>query len=679
MGRSLLAYRGDTPPKSVEAAQGASVHPRTGLRYAVSMRPGAAPQFSEPDAPETLSRTATFLIGSGAHTRSYLWAEGDALFQAPLTWYAARATWGLSPGYEAADQPGQYREIKPDCLYCHADPAPHVPSSQNRYLNPEPGPIGCTRCHGDARAHVAARLAGEKRDDPVVPTRLTPPRRADVCDQCHLVGAVRLARDGRSFGEYLPGDTLADSVAIFVRQVPGTGFGIASHGERLRQSRCGGGDLTCTQCHAPHTPHGQADRSAACRECHGGQHRECSARRGGSDCARCHMARAPTTDIPHVAMTDHFIRVRPDAPSAAPALATGPLSWVTRPTETPADAEERLLLGRAYAETARGGGAEAVSDRARAIESLKSALQNSPASAEGWADLASMHQLSGDRDAAGASIERAHALAPGDVRIARATAASRLSAGNAVGALTSIDAGLHTEPDNVALLLLRTNALLLLSRNAEAETTLKRAGALRPGEAELRLAQGLVAELRRDTDAAAEAYGSATRRAPLNIPARLNHFRVLGVLGRWREAQATIAHAIDALEDRGEVPPALIDRLAAARALAAAHLGESEAAGPMAVGLLTRGLREPWAAVAMGVIATRAGQPEAALRFLDQAVTWAPEDALGWVSLAEALRATGKSDLSARADARALQLGARPRARVPVDQKGLGGKRSSLN
>ncbi|MCK6570949.1 tetratricopeptide repeat protein [Myxococcota bacterium] len=670
MGRSLLSYTdGPALRRGVERPRAERTHPKTGQRFAVALDAGGRPVFSEPSALGAAKRVAAYLIGSGAHTRSYLWSEGDALFEAPLTWYPQRRLWDLSPGYGIVDHPGMYREIKPDCLFCHADPAPWVEGSLNRYRSPAPGPIGCSRCHGDARAHVRARLAGGATDDPVMPSRLAPARREDVCNQCHYAGAVRLAREGRAFGDYLPPARLADTVAIFRREGGETrGFGIASHAERLAASRCGHGALGCTDCHAPHAVHGpgvaQPDRSSPCRACHGETHNRCAGP-AGPDCVRCHMRVAPTSDIPHVAMTDHRIRrhLPHDEPESAPAPSTEALVWIARPADVDdRDPENQLLVARAYAEAARGGGPRADADRRQALALLPKALEVSPGSAEGWADLASMHQLAGDRAAAERALERSFSLRPADVRIARAVATARITRGDGPGALSAIDAGLTLEPQSAPLHLARASAAMLAGRRDDAVRSLDRAMALRPGDAEVLLARAVHEELSSAWAAASDTLDAAAVAAPQNVQVQLARVRHAVRRADWSAASTALRAAEAAVLDRGTVPEGLRQRLDAARALVDAGRGQDAAAASRAVALLTRGVRDPAAAHAMGLVSLRAGQPEAAVRFLEQAVTWGPEDGAAWSALARALERMKRPDLAERARSQARRFGAEPSA-----------------
>lgn len=509
MGRSLTPLGpGVEPPPGLPAA---ITHPATGLRYGAATTPEGRIAFAERAEGFEHAQVAGLAVGSGMHTISYLWRRGGALFEAPLTWYAQRGRWDLSPGYDRADHPGMFRAVRADCLYCHADPIPLVPDTVDRFAG-EPGPIGCGRCHGDASAHASARAAG--RDAPVVvPTRLPPDREAAVCEYCHLQGDVRLLREGRAWSDFVPGMALEEVVAVFVRQRPDAGFGIASHGARLRLSRCapaGGDRLTCTQCHRPH---GEAppDRSAACRDCHGGDGGHACTGPAEADCARCHMPKRATTDIPHVQVTDHFIRARPDAAEADP-VPDAPLVWVAHPTEAPADPEHQLLLGRAYTEAWRAGGRPA--DLERAAHWLAAGLAGRPESPEGWYDQATVHQAQGRADLALAAIERAFARRPGDGRIALATAERRLAGGDAAGAVAAATRGLAATPDQGPLRTARAKAHLAAGGLPAALADAQAALALEPGDGAAWSVVGVAALARGDRAGAEGAFRNATRRAP---------------------------------------------------------------------------------------------------------------------------------------------------------------------
>lgn len=78
--------------------------------------------------------------------------------------------------------------------------------------------------------------------------------------------------------------------------------------------------MSCITCHNPHvsvkvTPRTQYTN--ACKSCHGGQKQtSCTEQlairtKVNDDCVTCHMPRNGSIDIPHVAVTDHFIRKRP--------------------------------------------------------------------------------------------------------------------------------------------------------------------------------------------------------------------------------------------------------------------------------------------------------------------------------------------------------------------------------
>ena len=665
MGRSLAIYGNGAAPRRTEPTQASAQHPLTGHRFLMNLDAEGRPTFTMAMGDAQFSRAAAAAVGSGAHTRSYLWTQGDAWFEAPLTWYARRDLIALSPGYDTADHPGMHREVGPDCLFCHADPAPHIPGTANRFASPAPAPIGCSRCHGDPRGHLATRAGrpaapgAPAHAEIVVPTRLPAAEKSAVCDQCHLQGAVRLARDGHAFGEYLPGGApLEASVVTFVEATAGAEVGIASHSERLRRSKCGEGRLECTGCHAPHGERA-SDRSAACRDCHGKSHQACAGD-GGPDCVRCHMPRTETSDIPHVAMTDHYIRVVDTrSTGAAPTLPPSAASTLVRIGPRPADmtdTEEALLLARAEAERARQAQTDQAQLAARAAERLHAALRQRPDSAQGQADLASMRQLSGDAAGTRAALEAAFRLAPEDARIAQATAAARLASGDARGALEATQRGRRSEPHDVALLVLSAQAHLALGRADDALKATREAHTLSPLDPRVAQVEGLVLELAGEASGAASAYERATTLSPLDVAAWLTRARAAADRDDWSTLTQVLDGAERALAGRGVAPPAIRARLDALRALALAHTGRDQDAAALALRLVQTGAREPAAALTLAHIALKTGRVDAALQFLDQAIAWTPESPAAWRALSLALRAKGDIVNADRAAAQALAL-----------------------
>lgn len=643
MGRSLEPL---TPALAAEVGSGAVTHPATGERFTVH----EGRVFAE--VADVIAGgvrfEATHSIGSGAHTRSFARLDGTLALM-PLTWYRSRAAWDLSPGYAIADHPAFYRTARLECLACHSDAPAMAPGTDDRLLG-EPVAIGCGRCHGDAREHVEAQRAG-RVSPPVVPTKLDPALGADVCGQCHLQGAVRLLRAGRAWDDTVPGRPLGEVVAVFVRETPGQAVGIASHAERLGRSACAVASpaaRVCTTCHAPHPTGPRADRSAGCRGCHSGDAKEhrCAGP-GGDDCAGCHMALRPTSDIPHVSMTDHFIRVRPESDDR-PVDDSGALVWVNRPAGVD-ESEARLLLGRAYAESARARISAADRDQAKAL--LTASLAERADDAAGWADLASVERLGGDVAAARVALEEAVR------RDARAEwmaslAGLRLAGGDVAGARALLERLRALRPGEAADHLLA--ARIALAEGGAIDAALAAFEAARPDQGDAAGLRAVAARASFDVAAAEAALVDAVAREPGDVASWLELCRLRADRGEWATADAACERGAKLARGFGAVT-----RFAGARARVRLGRGESQAAAELAAAAMDGAPAD--AAFVLGRLALDAGRLDDALALLDRAVGLDPMLGEAWQGLAVVLRRRGETAVAARAAAQAQRLG------VPVE------------
>jgi hypothetical protein len=265
---------------------------------------------------------AAWAVGSGNQGKSYLIALGDALFQSPISWYAERRTWDLSPGFEHDARPGFTRPVTSDCLFCHAGETRSIEGTLNRYLDPpfQPASIGCERCHGDPAKHLAA----PRKDTIVNAARLEPERRAAVCEQCHLSGEARIPNPRMKFSDFRPGMRMEDVFSVYVKQAVGdpAGLKVVSHSEQMARSRCfseSGGKLWCGSCHDPHRD--PADKvnwyAGKCVQCHASKEMIVHREQKGKDCAGCHMPKLRAYDGGHTAFHNHWIRVKTAETKAA--------------------------------------------------------------------------------------------------------------------------------------------------------------------------------------------------------------------------------------------------------------------------------------------------------------------------------------------------------------------------
>jgi tetratricopeptide (TPR) repeat protein len=427
MALSSGTVQSETFPADLESSK--FVHPRSGVQYRVSKNRDAyflEFERTNPKSPERQlrdRRRLDYFVGSGAAGRSYLFALDGFLYQLPVTYYSRLKKWDMSPGYDRYDHVSLTRAIETNCLECHASNLQAVDGTQNRYDDPPflQGGIGCERCHGPGRKHIEKMSLGQPSgvSGIVNPAKLDSLRRDSICEQCHLTGAARIARAGRSLAAFRPGDLLADFVISFVSaDVRTQALKATSHVEKLWQSRCkkaSGDRLWCGSCHDPHFLPGEAERAHYFREkcltCH--QANKCKTkvelrRANGDDCASCHMPKNRVVDGGHGVLTDHTIA----KPGITQARSEGTTLLVPFRGAVAAERE----VGLAHAEVALSAGSE--SSSTEAIERLEQAIRKGAGDSEVFYRLAHLYDRAGERDKAIALYERALRLNPALVVVA---------------------------------------------------------------------------------------------------------------------------------------------------------------------------------------------------------------------------------------------------------------------
>ncbi|MFM7078969.1 MAG: tetratricopeptide repeat protein [Bacteroidota bacterium] len=286
--------------------------------------------------------TVSYIVGSGQHTNSHIMNTFGYLNQMPLTFYTQKGKWDLPPGYEKGGNTRFNRLIGLECMSCHNSYPEFLPGSENRYDFVDNG-IGCERCHGPGEKHVKEKQAGKIIDvvtgidySIVNPAKLPIDLQLDVCQRCHIQGNAVL-KDGKSFFDFKPGMRLSEVMDVYmpVYDGPKNEHIMASHVERMKLSKCFTESikraptntkdlkpyknaLTCVTCHDPHVSvksTGNAVFNNACNSCHTkAKDPLCSEKPQllalkKYDCVSCHMPSSGATDIPHVSVHDHYIRI----------------------------------------------------------------------------------------------------------------------------------------------------------------------------------------------------------------------------------------------------------------------------------------------------------------------------------------------------------------------------------
>lgn len=269
------------------------------------------------------------VLGSGNHGQSYLWWQGDRLYQMHVSYLTESDQWVNSPGMYVDGTADFARPVPGRCLDCHATWFAEDPHEINRFdrHNFILG-VTCVRCHGPGHEHAAYHLESPEATQGkliVNPANLSRDRLNELCAQCHSAGEplkpAFTYRPGEPLAEFLELDLSADDPG---NDDPHSANQLA----RLMRSKCysESDTMSCITCHDPHRDQrGQtAQYSHACRKCH--QPDACEERKSLGDaiddrCVECHMPSKRDQQVSvdtrsgsvAALIRDHAIGIWPDA------------------------------------------------------------------------------------------------------------------------------------------------------------------------------------------------------------------------------------------------------------------------------------------------------------------------------------------------------------------------------
>ncbi len=274
---------------------------------------------------------AQYIIGSGKDLRMYFFQDNGMYYQLPLTWYVHENKWDMSPGYSEFNNVRFSRYISPMCFSCHNGHMELSSTANNRYNGKIHLGISCESCHGPGDLHVKQKKKGginlpfENAVTIVNPIKLSPQRRIDVCQQCHLEGQAWALNGDNTWFDFRPGMLLKTHRSVYSPlDVKKEAFRVANSAYRLSLSRCFEGShstMTCDLCHDPHrmtTKMTVEYNRQNCQKCHPPQSlpgvKSRFAHSQTDNCIPCHMKSTGTENTLHgVINTDHWIRVNADA------------------------------------------------------------------------------------------------------------------------------------------------------------------------------------------------------------------------------------------------------------------------------------------------------------------------------------------------------------------------------
>ena len=231
----------------------------------------SAVNLSDPQHLNQTMKRFDIVVGSGRHGQTYLYWEGDQLFELPVSWWEYTNRWVDSPGYPDGILHWQ-RAVRPRCLECHANYFTSTAMPNHYVKDSLVLGIGCERCHGPGAMHAARERsatppkAGSLPEAIVNPAHLTRDQQIGLCTLCHAGQSPSI----KPALTYIVGDNIKSYIEV---SAPPADKPVDVHGNQvgaLEQSKCfSSSKLTCTTCHNVHKTQEKADAfSSHCLECH---------------------------------------------------------------------------------------------------------------------------------------------------------------------------------------------------------------------------------------------------------------------------------------------------------------------------------------------------------------------------------------------------------------------------
>ena len=252
------------------------------------------------------------VTGSGSKGQTYLYWQGNKLFQMPISYFTAAGQWSNSPGFPS-DRVMFDKPITTRCLECHATAAGLLsePDVKHEEFNRDQLVFGidCEKCHGGGEKHVSFHTANpaEKTGKYIInQANLSRQQQLDMCRLCHD-GSIKKITPSFSFKA---GDNLADHFTTDSMSTTSVGNdNIDVHGNQfglLKSSKCfTQSTMTCNTCHNSHENErgNLALFSQRCVSCHKEEHKSIpglSAAQASTitaNCIDCHMPSKPSRTL----------------------------------------------------------------------------------------------------------------------------------------------------------------------------------------------------------------------------------------------------------------------------------------------------------------------------------------------------------------------------------------------